>query len=193
MAHLVAVQTQRGTNGTVAAQNAVETALAVYNTANPNAQHVAVHFVVLPLNTKGMQFALSLYAQLARLHGCTLIRNAVHGGACSLVGPATAVAAVQAAYTPAYNAAITAAAAAYNAAVHGQRMAFTNGYTCGAAAALTNAAPALAYGIGMLHTFAAPGNGTAYGIGAAAAPVATAPTATAAPAPRKQAATSKAA
>lgn len=183
----VAVQTMRGGN-VAAATLAVQAAVTAYNATN-NATHTATPFTVLPNNTKGMQHALTLWAQLARLHGCTLVRLAVHGGACMLVGPQDAITATQAAYTPAYNAAVTAAAAAYNPATHGPRAAFTNGYTCGSAAALYRTPATLAYGVGMLHTFTAPGNGSAYAIGYAATPEATPASTPAAPKAAPKAAT----
>lgn len=188
---LVAVQTLRGNAGIAAATAVVEQAVASYNATN-GTDHIVASFVALQPNTKGMQFALSLYASLARVYGATLVRLSVHNGACCLCGPASAVAAVQSAYTPAYNAAHTAAAASYTPA-SGNRMAYTNSFTCGVAGGIgTIAAPAtLAYGIGMLHTFAAPAPAP-YAAGVAASQpiaelVAPNPSADLAPAPRKPA------
>src|SRR6476469_7867135 len=109
---LVQVQTLRGTQGTQAAQNAVTAAVNAYNGTN-GTTHTIEYFVALPPNTKGMQVHLSLWAALARLHGCTLVRLSVHNGNVALIGPAANIANVQAAYGPTYNAIATAAANAY--------------------------------------------------------------------------------
>lgn len=175
----------RGNTGTAAALAAVQAAVAAHNAANPKAvAHTVTAVTALPNNTKGMQWQLALLATLARQHGATMVRLSVHNGNVALCGTPAAVAATQAAMVPAYNAYSTAAANAYNPAAHGNRVGFTNGYLCGCPAGLQAAhgiVAQLAYGVGYLFTFAAPGTGTAYAIGQAAAqasakaPVAKAP------------------
>ena len=165
MAHLVQVQTLRGTAGTQAATQAVQAAVAAHNATN-GTNHAVHSMVALPPNTKGMQVHLSLLAQLARLNGCTLIRLSVHNGNVVLVGPQAAITATLAQHTATYSAMVTQAAATYQPATHGARMGFTNAYLCGLTAALYPKPATLQYGIGMLHTMPAPGNGSAYALGA---------------------------
>ncbi len=152
---LVAIQTLRGNAGIAAATTLVDTAVATYNAAN-GTDHVAVTFQALAPNTKGMQLHLSLWAVLARLHGATAIRLNVHNGMVSLCGTPAAVAATQSAFMPAYNATATLATASYDAS-YGNRMAFTNSFSCGVAGGIGFGTPAeLAYGLGSLFTFPAP-------------------------------------
>jgi hypothetical protein len=164
---LVQVQTLRGNAGVQAAIDVVQAAVAKHNTANPNAQHTVATFTALAPNTKGMQLQLSLLAVMARSHGCTLVRLSVHNGNVALCGPAANVATVQANWVPTYNAISTLAAATYNPAAHGSRMAFTNGFSCGLTGGMQAALPPaqLAYGVGYLFTLPAPGNGSAYALG----------------------------
>jgi hypothetical protein len=178
----VQVQTLRNTTGgTTAALAAVQTAVAAHNAKYPKAvAHTCVSVTALPNNTKGMQWQLALLATLARQHGATMVRLSVHNGAVALCGTPAAIAATQAAMVPAYNAYSTAASNAYNPAAHGNRVGFTNGYLCGCPAGLQAGlaiTATLQYGLGYLFTFAAPGSGSAYAIGYAAA-LATAKTAT---------------
>ena len=177
MSTLVKLQTLRGTAGVATMQDAVTKAVAK---ASPD--HAVEFLEALPANTKGMQCALSLWAALARANGATAIRLGVHQGYIALCGPRAAVDATIAAFTPTLSAVKTAAANAYTGTEgQGARMAFMNAYTCGLCAAIdaANAPATVAYGLGGLHEFPAPGNGTAYGQ-AAKAP---APYAAPAPAP----------
>lgn len=166
MSKLVQVQTLRGNSGVEVATQAVQTAVDKHNAANPDNQHAVVTFVALPPNVKGMQVQLSLLAALARRNGATLIRLNVHNGNVALCGPSSAIAATQASWVPTYNALATLAASTYNAAEHGAKMGFTNAYLCGLTASLDVVPATLAYGLGMLFSFPAPGNGSAYALGA---------------------------
>ena len=166
MSGLVSVQTLRGTAGLEEAQKVVSTAVAKFNEGSKE-QHEVVFFTAVDPNTKGMQFRLSLWAQLARANGCNLIRLSVHNGNVALVGPADDVARVQEEFTPVYNALVTKATQVYVAAEHGPRMGFMNAYECGLCAAMSVPTPALSYGIGTLFQFPKPGNGSAYDLGAA--------------------------
>lgn len=170
----VQVQTLRNTTGgTAAAFTAVQAAVAAYNAANPKGvAHTAVLVTALQNNTKGMQWQLALLATLARQHGASMVRLSVHNGNVALCGTPAAIAATQGAMVPAYNAYATMAANAYNPAQHGNRVGFTNGYLCGCPAGLAAGlaqTATLAYGVGYLFTFAAPGTGAAYAMGHAAA------------------------
>lgn len=170
---LVQVQTLRGTQGNAAALQVVQTAVATYNATNPKATpHTVVNVPVLPNNTKGMQWQLAMFATLARVHGANMVRLSVHGGAVALCGTPAAIAATQAAMGAAYNQYMALANNAYNAAQHGNRVGFTNAYLCGCPAGVQLAhgiTAALAYAIGYLYPFAAPGNGVHYAAGQAAA------------------------
>lgn len=168
MARLVQVQTLRGNAGVAEAIKAVEGAVDKRN-ATAKDVHVVHSFVALPPNVKGMQVHLSLLAVLARSAGCTLVRLSVHNGNVALCGPADAVGEVLAHSTDTYNAMVTSATAAYVPATHGPRMGFMNAYLCGYTAGMDTTPAELAYGLGMLFSFPAPGNGTAYALGADAA------------------------
>lgn len=168
MSRLVQVQTLRGNSGVAAATQAVTDAVAKFNAQNGTAD-VVQGFVALPPNVKGMQVHLSLLAVLARSQGATLIRLSVHNGNVVLCGPQADVDAVLAAWTPAYNALVTQSAAVYNVTVHGPRMGFNNAFQCGLIAGMDTTPAVLAYGLGGLFTFPAPGNGSAYNLGIEAA------------------------
>ena len=170
----VQVQTLRGNAGIDAAFATVEAAVKTYNAQQPKGgtPHIAVKVTALPNNVKGMQWQLALLATLARANGANMVRLNVHNGAVALCGTAAAVKAVQAAMVPATNEYATAVANAYNPATHGNRVGFTNGYLCGCPAGLQTAlgiTATLAYGIGFLFSFPAPGDGKAYAVGHAAA------------------------
>lgn len=165
----VSVQTLRGTQGHAAALASVQAAVQAYNKANPKAvPHVVASVTALPNNVKGMQWQLALLATLARQNACTMVRLSVHNGHVALCGPAAGVQATQAAMVPTYNQLVTMAAAAYNPATHGNRVGFTNAYLCGVPAGMPAPTAQLAYGLGYLFTFVAPGNATAYAMGYAA-------------------------
>lgn len=166
MSELVSVQTLRGNAGIEEAQKSVTSAVAKYNEV-AKANHEVVFFQALAPNTKGMQFRLSLLAQVARLNGCNLIRLNVHNGNVALCGPADQVQQVQEHLVPYVNAIVTQATAAWSA-DQGPRMGFINGYTCGMTSAMYTGKPELVYGIGTLFQFPKPGSGTAYDLGAAA-------------------------
>ena len=161
MSKLVAVQTLRGNAGIEAAQGVVNAAVAKHNGIEGNAQHAVHFFAALPPNVKGMQVQLSLLAALARSNGGTLIRLSVHNGNVALCGPQPAIDATLASWVPTYNAMATLAASTYSPAVHGARMGFTNAFLCGLCASLDTAPATLAYGLGSLFSFPAPGNGEA--------------------------------
>lgn len=172
VAAFVQIQTLRGTQGHAAALATVQAAVDAFNKAQPKGAtpHIVHAVRALPNNTKGMQFQLALLATLARQHGCTLVRLSVHNGEVALCGPKASVEAAHNALVPAYNALSTAVASAFDAGKHGNRVGFTNGWLCGAPAGLQVAlgiAPTLAYGVGFLFTFPAPGDGKAYALGQA--------------------------
>jgi len=170
---LVQIQTLRGNAGTDAQFAEVEKAVKAHNSANgKSAPHVAVKVTALDANRKGMQWRLALFATLARVNGVSMIRLGVHNGVVALCGPKDAVANVQDAMVPWTNYYATAVANTYSQAVHGNKVGFENGYLCGCPAGLqiaANVAPTLAYGLGFLFSFPAPGDGKAYGIGQTAA------------------------
>ena len=164
---LVQVQTLRGNAGIDAAFAQVEAAVNAYNAAN-KAQHVAVKVDAFAANTKGMQWRLATLATLARVHGATMVRLNVHNGYVALCGPSKAIEAVQNTMQATCSEHLTMVANAYNPATHGNKVGFTNGYLCGCPAGLQtalNIQPQLAYGVGYLFTFAAPGDGKAYAMG----------------------------
>ena len=167
MSQVVSIQTLRGTNGVAEAQKVVSSAVAKFNETS-KVPHVAEFTVALQPNTKGMQFRLTLIAQLARQNGCTMIRLSVHGGEIAVCGPAAQVREVLDNIITFHNVLVTQATSAYNASIHGKRMPFMNGYECGLASGLFTGAPQLAYGVGMLFQFPKPGDGKAYDLGAAA-------------------------
>ena len=169
MATLVQVQTLRGTAGLQAAQDVVTAAIAKHNATPGNVTHTAHFMAALPPNVKGMQVQLSLLAALARANGATCIRLSVHNGNVAICGTQESIDATLAATVPTYNAMATLTAATYTPAEHGPRMGFTNGFMCGLCAGLNSTPATLAYGLGSLFSFPAPGNGTAYGLGVAAA------------------------
>jgi len=191
MSQLVSVQTLRGNAGLEEAQKSVTSAVAKFNEIGKQ-QHEVEFFQAVAPNTKGMQFQLSLWAQLARVNGCNLIRLNVHNGNVALVGPANEVREVMDNYVTIQSALLTKASQVYNVAEHGPRMGFTNGYLCGLTAAMSTPKAELAYGIGMLFQFPKPGNGTAYDLGAKGLDLELAPAAPAAPKSRTRR-TSKAA
>lgn len=181
---LVCVQTMRGNAGHSATLALVQAAVTKHNATAGKGKvaHAVTAVTALPNNTKGMQWQLALLATLARKNGATMVRLSVHNGAVALCGPASAIAATQAAMLPAYNALVTAATAAYSPAC-GNRVGYLNAWLCGAVAGMQVASKVTAtlqYGLGYLYPFAAPSNGAAYATGQAA--YATAPTA--APKPR---------
>lgn len=189
---LVQVQTLRGNAGVQAAFAQVQAAVTAYNKANPRATpHTCTLVPQMPNNTKGMQAALALLATLARHHGANMVRLGVHNANVALCGTPAALKAVQAGFTPLYNTMATAAASSYNPATHGNRVGYTNGYMCGYPAGLQVAwgvTASLAYGVGFLYAFAAPGSGASYATGQnagkAAAPKAPKAPATAPKAPK---------
>lgn len=177
---LVSVQTLRGTAGTQEAQKSVSAAVAKFNETS-KVPHRVEFFQALPPNTKGMQFRLSLLAQLARVNGCNLIRLSVHNGEVALCGPDDQVQQVLDSYIDLHNVFSTKATSAFDPSTGSKRMAFMNGYTCGLTAGLFPGMPQLAYGIGTLFAFPKPGDGKAYDLGEAALDLEEAP----APAPRR--------
>lgn len=166
---LVQIQTLRGNAGKAEALKAVVAAVDKFNAGKPKGEaHTVVEVNALPNNTKGMQAQLALLATLARRHGATMIRLSVHNGSVALCGTTKSIEAVQAAMVPAYNSLSTMVAAAYNPAVNGNRVGFTNGWMCGAPAGMQEAwgiQPELAYGVGFLFSFPAPGDGVSYDAG----------------------------
>lgn len=171
MVSFVQVQTLRGNQGTPAAFAEVEKVVAAHNAATKS-KHVAELVTQMPNNTKGMQFQLGLLATVARANGVTMVRLGVHNGHVALCGPLAAVEATRLDMMSATNLYTTMVASAYVPSIHKSRVGFTNGYLCGTPAGLQTAlgiVPTLAYGLGFLYTFQAPGDGTAYAIGFAAA------------------------
>jgi len=170
----VQIQTLKtGTGGHDATLASVAKAVADYNAALPkgSVKHDVVRVDALPNNVKGMQFQLALMATLARANGVTMIRLSVHGGTVALCGPSASIATVRKQMPDAYDRIGTLVANTYNATTHGNRVGFYNGFLCGVPAGVQSAlkiTPQLAYGIGYLFTFPAPGDGRSYAAGYAA-------------------------
>lgn len=178
----VQVQTLRGNQGTTAAFAEVEKVVAAYNAAN-KAKHTAVLVTQLANNTKGMAFQLALLATVARSNGVSMVRLGVHNGHVALCGPLAQIEATRLGMQKATEQYGTMVANALQTHTPKSRVGFHNGYLCGCAAGLQTALgiqATLAYGLGFLYTFPAPGDGTAYGIGHGAALQAGKPATTAA-------------
>lgn len=170
---LVQVQTLKGSGGMDAALAVVESAVAIYNKANSKATpHVVVDVTAVESNTKGMQWQLALLAVVARQNGVNMIRLNVHNGRVALCGPAKAIEATRVAMIKAHNDYSTLTSNSYNQERDGNRVGFTNGFLCGCPAGLQDGLKiqaTLAYGIGSLFSFPAPGTGIAYNAGHKAA------------------------
>lgn len=163
----VKIQTLRGTQGTAAAVTAVEAAVKTFNAQQPKGSvaHTVETFEAVAPNTKGMQWQLAVLATVARCHEVTMIRLNVHNGMVALCGPKTSIEAVRKATIDTRNIYATLVSSAYNPATDGNRVGFINGYLCGLPAGMQIASkvtPTLAYGLGFLFDFPAPGSGVAY-------------------------------
>lgn len=163
----VSVQTLRGTQGVEAAVAIVDKAVKAFNATLPkgSTMHVIESFEAVPANTKGMQWQLATLATVARLHDATMIRLSVHNGMVALCGTKTAIEATRKTMIATKVEFGTLVNTSYDANTDGNRLGYTNAFLCGCPAGLQVAAritPTLAYGLGILFDFPAPGTGAAY-------------------------------